>query len=104
MQLRLPVRLILVKLVIFLSLALAVSAAQAGTYTETFSGPLNPNIWEVFSSGEGVTINVTGGELVITIPAHATGSYNCRYPHQVQYRHRLPESGGLQPGHLAPMV
>jgi len=76
MNLRLPGRLILVIFltVLSLALALAVAAAQANTYTETFSGPLNPRIWETYSSGEGVTINVTDGHLVITMPAHAAGT------------------------------
>ena len=54
---------------LLVSLVLAVSPSQAGTYKETFSGPLNPNIWEVFTSGHGETVEVINGKLVIKIPA-----------------------------------
>lgn len=54
--------------IMLLNLILAVSPSQAGTYKETFSGPLNPNIWEVFTSGHGETVEVINGKLVIKVP------------------------------------
>jgi hypothetical protein len=60
-----------------LILILAVSSSQAATYKETFSGPL-PSFFKLETHGEGVTATLTGGELVITIPAHASDSYYAR--------------------------
>jgi hypothetical protein len=57
-------------------LVLAVSA-QANTYTETFDGPL-PSFLTLETYGTGVTATITGGELVITIPAHTSDSYYAR--------------------------
>lgn len=64
---------LLISLVALLSLALSDSTSRAGTYTETFSGPLNPDIWEVYTSGHGETVEVAGGELVIKVPAAPAG-------------------------------
>jgi hypothetical protein len=67
----------LILTILVLNLILAVSPSQAGTYKETFSGPL-PSFFTLETHGEGVTATVTGGKLVITIPAHATDSYYAR--------------------------
>jgi hypothetical protein len=69
MKLHVIQRNLLFILVGLFSLALPVCSSQAATYTETFSGPLNPKIWEVFTSGHGETVEVQDGHLVIKIPA-----------------------------------
>ena len=68
-----PLRLWLI-LVVVLAVLLMASTSQAATYTETFSGPL-PSFFTTYTSGNGETVTVTGGELVINIPAHTTGIY-----------------------------
>jgi hypothetical protein len=67
------VRLSCVNLLILFSIIFSAFISHAGTYTETFSGPLNPNIWEVFTSGHGETVEVTDGKLVIKVPGIPTG-------------------------------
>jgi hypothetical protein len=69
-------RLMLSAALLLVILALTVSA-QAGTYTETFNGPL-PSFLTLETYGTGVTATITGGELVINIPAHTSGSYYAR--------------------------
>lgn len=46
------------------TLAAAAGAAQADSYLESFSGPLNPAVWQLDAGGNHV--EVTGGELVFT--------------------------------------
>jgi hypothetical protein len=46
------------------TLAAAATPARADSYVETFSGPLNPAIWQVTTGGND--LSVTGGELVFT--------------------------------------
>jgi hypothetical protein len=46
------------------TLAAAATPARADSYVETFSGPLNPAIWQVTTGGNG--LSVSGGELVFT--------------------------------------
>jgi hypothetical protein len=49
--------------------ALLVHPVHGATYTETFDGPLNPALWEVYTGGHGETVTVENGKLVIIIPA-----------------------------------
>ncbi len=49
--------------------ALSAHPVQGATYTETFDGPLNPALWEVYTGGHGETVTVENGKLVIIIPA-----------------------------------
>jgi hypothetical protein len=53
------------------TLAAAASPARADSYVETFSGPLNPAIWEVTTGGND--LSVTDGELVFTRQASDFG-------------------------------
>jgi hypothetical protein len=46
------------------TLAAAATPTRADSYLETFSGPLNPAVWQLSAGGNGVSI--TGGELVFT--------------------------------------
>lgn len=46
------------------SLAAAAGSAQAETYVETFSGPLNPTLWNLNALGNDY--QVSGGELIFT--------------------------------------
>lgn len=46
------------------TLAVAATPARAASYLETFSGSLDPAIWQLAAGGNGVS--VTGGELVFT--------------------------------------
>lgn len=50
------------------ALALTATGAQAASYLETFSGPLNPAVWQLHSAGNDHS--VSSGELVFTRRAH----------------------------------
>jgi hypothetical protein len=59
-----PASRMLARLVTLAAVASCLPVVQAASYVETFSGPLNPGIWN--TTARGNSYEVTGGELVFT--------------------------------------